>query len=247
MDHFNISAKFQAVIRYQIPQKNSTLKLDYLGMAPIKLYQMITNCMSFFHMFREKKLYTIRVDVELLSLATMPSVYGSTETPPAMQTSNNVVDVSSESDADEVEQHKFQGWSTEESEDEDFVPRSDIPVDASDILPPLRKRKPGKPKKNRKRAPKEPRKLKRSDGLKCRGCGQWGHNIRTCKKSESGTNTSARAGTRGSGNTSNSTMPTKQTIRKRLFEAGNSSKSVGKMTRVEVYKHTCGGSSALMS
>ncbi|KAK1550793.1 hypothetical protein Q3G72_024978 [Acer saccharum] len=51
---------------------------------------------------------------------------------------------------------------------------------ANPILPPEKKRKPSKPKKNRKRAPDEPRKMKRSSGVKCSSCGAWGHNKRTC-------------------------------------------------------------------
>ncbi|TXG61100.1 hypothetical protein EZV62_012463 [Acer yangbiense] len=52
------------------------------------------------------------------------------------------------------------------------------------VLPPMQKRMPGRLKKIRKRGPEEPPKQKRSGGVKCRGCGQWGHNIRTCKNNQ---------------------------------------------------------------
>ncbi|TXG57655.1 hypothetical protein EZV62_015484 [Acer yangbiense] len=57
---------------------------------------------------------------------------------------------------------------------------------ANPILPPEKKRKPSRPKKNRKRAPDEPYKIKRSGGVKCSSCRAWGHNKRTCTGSITG-------------------------------------------------------------
>ncbi|KAI9165979.1 hypothetical protein LWI28_024035 [Acer negundo] len=53
-------------------------------------------------------------------------------------------------------------------------------IQANPILPPEKKRKPGRPKKNHKRALDEPCKMKRNGGVKCSSCGAWGHNKRTC-------------------------------------------------------------------
>ncbi|TXG51444.1 hypothetical protein EZV62_023968 [Acer yangbiense] len=44
------------------------------------------------------------------------------------------------------------------------------------------------PRKNRKRAPDEPAKQKRSSGEKCSGCGAFGHNVRSCKTKEGNAN-----------------------------------------------------------
>ncbi|KAK2653042.1 hypothetical protein Ddye_012898 [Dipteronia dyeriana] len=46
-------------------------------------------------------------------------------------------------------------------------------IEHNTILPPVKKRKPGGPKKNRKMAPEETRKFKISGGVKCRGYGEW--------------------------------------------------------------------------
>ncbi|KAL5794244.1 hypothetical protein ACOSP7_002838 [Xanthoceras sorbifolium] len=70
MDHFNISVKFQGS-QLEIEKFKVEVRLPWNG-----AYQIISDddeLQEFFHMFREKKLYTIKVDVELLSLATMPS------------------------------------------------------------------------------------------------------------------------------------------------------------------------------
>ncbi|KAL5826182.1 hypothetical protein ACOSQ4_017979 [Xanthoceras sorbifolium] len=67
-------------------------------------------------------------------------------------------------------------------------------VGTETVLPPLKKRLPGRPKKNRKRGAEEPAKKKRSGLGKCKICGEMGHNKRTSaakkRKSEVG-NTSA--------------------------------------------------------
>ncbi|KAK2645438.1 hypothetical protein Ddye_020633 [Dipteronia dyeriana] len=56
------------------------------------------------------------------------------------------------------------------------------------LSPPDRKKLPGRPRKNRKRAPNEPTKQKRSSGVKCSGCGAFGHNVRSCKTKEGNEN-----------------------------------------------------------
>ena len=56
------------------------------------------------------------------------------------------------------------------------------------VFPPDRKKLPGRPRKNRKRAPDEPAKQKRSSGGKCSGCGAFGHNVRSCKTKEGNAN-----------------------------------------------------------
>ena len=58
-------------------------------------------------------------------------------------------------------------------------------------MPPLRRKAPGRPKKNRKRGPDEEHAsvhTQRSTTLKCSKCGLFGHNKRTCKR-EPGTST----------------------------------------------------------
>ncbi|KAK3198187.1 hypothetical protein Dsin_021602 [Dipteronia sinensis] len=54
------------------------------------------------------------------------------------------------------------------------------------VIPPIHKRMSGCPKKNRKCGPEEGPKQKRNGGVKCRGCGEFGHNMRTCKAKEGG-------------------------------------------------------------
>ncbi|KAK1571540.1 hypothetical protein Q3G72_018783 [Acer saccharum] len=72
-------------------------------------------------------------------------------------------------------------------------------------LPPVKKRKPGRSKKNGKRASKEPRKLKRSGGVKCRGCGELAHILRTCKNNEFGPPTAKKNGVGSSSGTNKKT------------------------------------------
>ncbi|KAK2658012.1 hypothetical protein Ddye_011064 [Dipteronia dyeriana] len=59
-------------------------------------------------------------------------------------------------------------------------------IQANPVLPPEKKRKSGRPNKSRKRAPDEPRKMKRSGRVKCSSCGACGHNKRTCTGSVTG-------------------------------------------------------------
>ncbi|KAK2655096.1 hypothetical protein Ddye_008148 [Dipteronia dyeriana] len=56
------------------------------------------------------------------------------------------------------------------------------------LFPPDRKKLPGRPRKNRKRAPDEPTKQKMSSGGKCSGCGSFGHNVRSCKTKQGNAN-----------------------------------------------------------
>ncbi|KAI9162056.1 hypothetical protein LWI28_023366 [Acer negundo] len=85
---------------------------------------------------------------------------------------------------------------------------------------------PGYPKKNRKRGPKEGLKQKMSGGVKCRGCGEFGHNIKTCK---------AKDGGRGN-HTNVGTIKDNLSARKRHFESGSYSTSTTKR-RVQVQLH----------
>ncbi|TXG50735.1 hypothetical protein EZV62_023259 [Acer yangbiense] len=106
-------------------------------------------------------------------------------------------------------------------------------IEHNTVLPPMKKRKPGRPKKNRKRAPEEPRKMKRSVGVKCRGCGEWGHNVRTCKNNESGPPSAKKNGANINKKTPNTSLPAKTSIRKKLVEVGSSSGTT-KKRRLEV-------------
>lgn len=49
------------------------------------------------------------------------------------------------------------------------------------IEPPVMKRGVGRPARNRKRAPEEERKGKRSNTIRCSLCQTYGHNMKTCK------------------------------------------------------------------
>ncbi|KAL5817272.1 hypothetical protein ACOSQ3_025650 [Xanthoceras sorbifolium] len=62
--------------------------------------------------------------------------------------------------------------------DQSLWPNDDNP---SIVLPPEKKRMPGRPKKNRKRGTDEGSKHKKSAVVRCKGCGEFGHNIRTCE------------------------------------------------------------------
>ncbi|KAI9195204.1 hypothetical protein LWI28_012661 [Acer negundo] len=94
------------------------------------------------------------------------------------------------------------------------------------VLPPLHKRMPGCPKKNRKRGPEKGPKQKRSGGVKCRGCGEFGHNIRTCKAKDWGRGNQTNVGT----------IKDNLSARKRHFETGSCSASATKR-RVQVQLH----------
>ena len=54
-------------------------------------------------------------------------------------------------------------------------------VEHGEVLPLMERKMPGRPKKNRKRQPDELAKKKRKSGVQCGSCGEWGHNVRTCK------------------------------------------------------------------
>ncbi|KAK3230735.1 hypothetical protein Dsin_002616 [Dipteronia sinensis] len=54
-------------------------------------------------------------------------------------------------------------------------------IEHIEVLPPMKKKMLGRPKKNRKKSKDEPVKHKRSGGVRCSGCGEFGHNARTCK------------------------------------------------------------------
>ncbi|XP_012835541.1 PREDICTED: uncharacterized protein LOC105956239 [Erythranthe guttata] len=57
----------------------------------------------------------------------------------------------------------------------------DTTVTPQNLLPPTYRRPPGRPKKNRRRAPNEGETAKRSSVVRCKRCNGLGHNIRTCK------------------------------------------------------------------
>ncbi|KAI9161324.1 hypothetical protein LWI28_016350 [Acer negundo] len=84
----------------------------------------------------------------------------------------------------------------------------------------------GRPKKNRKRDPEESPKQKRSGGVKCRGCGEFGHNIRTGKAKDGGRGNQTNVGT----------IKDNLSARKRHFETGSCSTSATKR-RVQVQLH----------
>ncbi|KAK3170402.1 hypothetical protein Dsin_000107 [Dipteronia sinensis] len=54
-------------------------------------------------------------------------------------------------------------------------------VKRGEVLPPMKRKMLERPKKNRKRQPDEPAKKKRKSGMQCGSCGEWSHNLRTCK------------------------------------------------------------------
>ncbi|KAL5825448.1 hypothetical protein ACOSQ3_021511 [Xanthoceras sorbifolium] len=54
--------------------------------------------------------------------------------------------------------------------------------DNADVLPYEKKRMPRRSKKNRKRGKEESPKRMRSGGVRCKGCDEFGHNIRTCPR-----------------------------------------------------------------
>ena len=58
-------------------------------------------------------------------------------------------------------------------------------VDAPPLNPPYVRRAPGRPKKQRNKKndePKDPTKLRlHNNTVKCKRCGEFGHNSRTCK------------------------------------------------------------------
>ncbi|KAI9181320.1 hypothetical protein LWI28_013822 [Acer negundo] len=90
-------------------------------------------------------------------------------------------------------------------------------------------------KKNRKRQPDEPAKKKRKSGVQCGSCGEWGHNVRTCK----GRGKNAKA----TKNVKNKPTSTTNTIaHKRTYEVGGSSKSAPRK-RLS-YGQTVGGTSS---
>ncbi|XP_021761407.1 uncharacterized protein LOC110726260 [Chenopodium quinoa] len=64
------------------------------------------------------------------------------------------------------------------------------------ILPPVMKRAIGRPSRQRKRAPDEPDKGKRSTTVQCQRCKCYGHNKQTCKGGFTTTEQSARDGQR---------------------------------------------------
>ncbi|KAL5844530.1 hypothetical protein ACOSQ4_010488 [Xanthoceras sorbifolium] len=59
-------------------------------------------------------------------------------------------------------------------------------VEFATVLPPLKRRRPGRPKLQRRRGLNEPKKVPRSSSLKCSICHEGGHNSRTCKKKNDG-------------------------------------------------------------
>ncbi|KAL5763814.1 hypothetical protein ACOSQ2_016408 [Xanthoceras sorbifolium] len=59
-------------------------------------------------------------------------------------------------------------------------------VEFATVLPPLKRRRPGRPKLQRRRGLNEPQKVPRSSSLKCSICHEVGHNSRTCKKKNDG-------------------------------------------------------------
>ncbi|KAL5738252.1 hypothetical protein ACOSP7_031013 [Xanthoceras sorbifolium] len=94
------------------------------------------------------------------------------------------------------------------------------------VMPPQKRRLPGRPKKSRKRAADEPQKQKRSSSGKCSKCGEYGHNVRTCKVTEKATKTNITKKTVQSRGT--------RTSKKRLnFEVGSSSKAPMKKTAMD--------------
>ncbi|KAL5850686.1 hypothetical protein ACOSQ4_008699 [Xanthoceras sorbifolium] len=94
------------------------------------------------------------------------------------------------------------------------------------VMPPQKRRLLGRPKKSRKRAADEPHKQKRSSSGKCSKCGEYGHNVRTCKVTEKATKTNITKKTVQSRGT--------RTSKKRLnFEVGSSSKAPMKKTAMD--------------
>ncbi|KAL5784528.1 hypothetical protein ACOSQ2_006920 [Xanthoceras sorbifolium] len=77
--------------------------------------------------------------------------------------------------------------------DQSLWPDDDNP---SIVLPPEKKRMPGRPKKNRKRGTDEGPKHKKSAAVRCKGCGEFGHNIRTCEGRVGSTSTKTVKGQR---------------------------------------------------
>ncbi|KAK1581211.1 hypothetical protein Q3G72_004047 [Acer saccharum] len=75
--------------------------------------------------------------------------------------------------------------------------------------------------------------MKTSGGVKCRGCGEWGHNVRTCKNNESGPPAAKKNGANINKKTPNTSLLAKTSIRKKLFKVGSSS-STTKKRRLEV-------------
>ncbi|KAL0307661.1 UNVERIFIED_CONTAM: hypothetical protein Sangu_3017100 [Sesamum angustifolium] len=64
--------------------------------------------------------------------------------------------------------------------DPTFWPQ-DLEVEPTNLLPPIVRRMPGRPKKNRRKEPGEaPNVVRRSNMVRCKVCNDLGHNKRTC-------------------------------------------------------------------
>ncbi|KAL5831105.1 hypothetical protein ACOSQ4_016459 [Xanthoceras sorbifolium] len=97
-----------------------------------------------------------------------------------------------------------------------------------------KRRRPGRPKLQRRRGLNEPKKVPRSSSLKCSICHEVGHNSRTCKKKNDG-----QSG--GNQGTTTSSTPSTSTANRRRMEVGSSSTSAptsATVTRVLWYSNT---------
>ncbi|KAH7544276.1 hypothetical protein JRO89_XS15G0139300 [Xanthoceras sorbifolium] len=100
--------------------------------------------------------------------------------------------------------------------DEHLWPDVEFPT----VLPPLKRRRPGKPKLQRRKGLNEPKKVPRSSSLKCSICHEVGHNSRTCKKKNDG-----QSG-RNQSTTTSLALSTSTATNRRRMEVDSSSTSV---------------------
>ncbi|TXG65182.1 hypothetical protein EZV62_006457 [Acer yangbiense] len=122
----------------------------------------------------------------------------------------------------------------------------DVEVD-DNVLPPVKKRLPGRPKLARRREMDEQQRDRRSDGLKCGLCREFGHNRRSCSRNPDNMGkrkTSQRA------TTSSILATTVNKMRRIEGASGSSSNAVGsidsqEMSMTTLENSTAGGSQLL--
>ncbi|KAK0588501.1 hypothetical protein LWI29_001705 [Acer saccharum] len=110
-------------------------------------------------------------------------------------------------------------------------------VEGTTILPPIKKRGPGRPKTTRRRKPEEPVAHKRVTSMRCRICHVLGHNKRTCTENPEAINPRIR----DKGNSRNVVSKSSQSpTRTMSYEVGNSFNTVVGMSSqpvVSVIQH----------